>query len=43
VGPSININVVDAPRENEVVISNGRGEGDKLKEVVSHTQNVSAN
>ena len=36
VGPSINIKAVAASRENEVVISNGRGEGDKPKEVVSH-------
>ena len=40
-GPSINIKAVDASRENKVVISNGQGEGDKPKEVVSHTQNVS--
>jgi len=43
VGLSINIKVVDASRENKVVISNGKGEGDKPNEVVSHTQNVSAN
>ena len=43
VGPSINIKAVDASRENKVVISNGKREGDKPKEVVSHTQNVSAN
>ena len=40
VGPSINIKAVDASRENKVVISNGKREGDKPKEVVSHTQNV---